>query len=301
MQNSKTLLFGIALISLTLIYGGISRKIDRAPRDDAAFWLKKLALKPDYDLIIAGDSRMNRGLAPEILSPSLGGIKVTNFAFSGGGFEPNYLKALTELALPRKSTIVLGITPRSLTELAAKTSGFQTWYHTSSLERTNLAALHKIDLFLTPENPVMLIGRVVGHGPKYGQEMHEGGWLPGSRIPEDPRASINEYTDIFKRNKVSPEILSRFIAQIREWTKSGITVFCLRPPTTPEIVALENEKSGYDEASIRESVTSAGGIWLEIRQDKYPTFDGNHLTKQGAIDFSRDVCRLLISNELVGK
>ncbi len=281
---------------MALAYGAVSRKIDRAPRDDAAFWLKKLDLKPGYDVIIAGDSRMNRGVAPEILSPALGGLTVTNFAFSGGAFEPLYFDALTNLAVPRKSTLILGVTPRSLTELASKTSGYVTWAKTTSPERANLSAMHSADLFFTPENPVLLIGRVVGHGPKYGQEMHEGGWLPGSRIPEDPKASLKEYAETFKKVKVSPKILHELAVQVKRWTLAGVNVVCIRPPTTADIVALEDNESGYSETEVKKAVVHAGGAWIDIPQDKYPTYDGNHLTKSGAIEFTKDLATALLSN-----
>ena len=107
------------------------------------------------------------------------------------------------------------------------------------------------------------------------------------------KASLKEYQEIFKTQKVSPEILDRLVQRIQDWNVKGFRVVCFRPPTTPEIVSLENEKSGYDEALIKSRVSTAGGVWYDAPQDKYTTYDGNHLTKAGAMDFSRDIGEFL--------
>lgn len=279
----------------TVAYGFVSRAIDRAPRDEPAFWIRKVNWGPAFDVVVVGDSRVNRGVSPAAMQATLPGKKVANFGFSGAGLAGEYLAALPRLLTPTATppVIVLGITPRSLTPVAAGNHEYWAWERTRPIERWGLARLSDVLFFLTPENPVLLFGRPVAGAPRYEQEAHETGWLAANRIPPDPDASLEEYVELFAKTQVSDQLVRELVASVAQWHQRGIRVFAFRPPTTRSMIDLENARSGFGESAIRQSLENAGAQWLDVENDSYPTFDGNHLTSDGAIRFSTDLGTIL--------
>lgn len=286
----------VCFLIFTAGYGVLCRRIDRAPRDAPRFWVDKVSWSAQYDVVVAGDSRVNRGVWPHAMAQVLKDTRIANFGFSGVGFEARYLEAIGALLDPKSArrSIVLGVTPRSLTELAIASNGYLSWAATGRIERWTLKHSSALQVFLTPENPVLLFGRYVGNGPTYSQEEHADGWMPGGRDPEDPRASRQEYEQLFASTRLSFPAMSGLIDQVGRWVSDGVMVYMYRPPTTAATVELEDARSGFDEVAFRRRVQAAGGRWLDFPCDAYRTYDGNHLTKTAAIRFSEDLARAIV-------
>lgn len=81
--------------------------------------------------------------------------------------------------------------------------------------------------------------------------------------------------------------------QTRQWTAQGIRVYAFRVPSSLAMVALEDQMSGFDEATFVEQFKAAGGIWFSIPLEPYHSYDGSHLTKQAALQLSADLARLI--------
>ena len=60
------------------------------------------------------------------------------------------------------------------------------------------------------------------------------------------------------------------------------------------MIELENTTSGFDETFFVASFEKAGGIWIDVSQTGYPTYDGSHLNPEGALEFSHDLAQLMI-------
>jgi hypothetical protein len=69
--------------------------------------------------------------------------------------------------------------------------------------------------------------------------------------------------------------------------------FACTPSGSPEIVAIERDASGFDEATFRRRFAAAGGHWLHVAQFAYRTFDGVHLDAAAAERFSTDLGQAL--------
>jgi len=84
---------------------------------------------------------------------------------------------------------------------------------------------------------------------------------------------------------------------VRRCRAEGVRVYGFRPPTFQGMIDLENAAGGYDEAKIRQIFIQAGGLWLDVDQRKYPTYDGSHLRYDGARAFSCDLADLILQAE----
>lgn len=114
-----------------------------------------------------------------------------------------------------------------------------------------------------------------------------------NRTPADSEVALSEYRDIFDGNRVSPEIVDGVLEAVRRWNSRRIKIFGFRPPTVPEMVAVENLDSGFDGETFVRRFESNGGVWLRIPQYAYPICDGSHIAEPDAPRFSADLAALI--------
>ena len=82
------------------------------------------------------------------------------------------------------------------------------------------------------------------------REYHIDGWIASWYIWDDSNAALEVYNSIFDDNQVSGQLVQELIDQTRQWPQDGILVFGFRPLTTQQIITLENQLSGFNEAAV---------------------------------------------------
>ena len=92
------------------------------------YWAIKMEWKACADVVLAGDSRINAGLAPTEMAGSLPDRRILNFGFYAVAFTPQYLEAIEDVLDPDSGEpiIVLGISPHSLSPRGARNNQFIT-------------------------------------------------------------------------------------------------------------------------------------------------------------------------------
>jgi hypothetical protein len=264
------------------------------------FWVLKAQAKTRFDMLLMGDSRVYRGLSPQVMETILPGYRILNYGFSGGGLNP-VMYAATEQRLDphsRQMIIVFGVTPLTLTPRAAKNEHYlQELHRPADYVFLRLYGRPLLDLF----KPISLNGvsnASLEKNPQptkqgYYQEYHDDGWIASWMIPENIRWTLPSFRDIFSQTSVSQELVQDLMEQTRRWRERGIRVFAFRVPSSQAMVDLENQMSGFDEAAFAEQFESAGGVWLSIPLEPYHSYDGSHLVKQSAIQLSEDLANLI--------
>jgi len=264
------------------------------------FWVLKTHGEKKYDMTLMGDSRVYRGISPKAMETVLTDVRIFNFGYSGGGLNPvMYAAAEAKLApTSHQPSIVLGITPLSLTPHAAKNEHYlQELNRPSDYIYLRLYGLSIVKLF----ESIDLSGAIdhlwgdSGLGDwGYFQEFHEDeGWIASWNVPENQQWTLPSYRDLFSKTQVSEQLVQELMDQTRQWREQGIRVYAFRVPTGDEMVALENRMSGFDETAFIEQFQDAGGTWFSFPQDLYYSYDGSHLIKQSALDFSVDLAELI--------
>jgi hypothetical protein len=264
------------------------------------FWVLKAQGTARYDVILMGDSRVYRGLSPQAMETILPGTHILNYGFSGGGLNAEMYAAAEQRLDPRssKKSIVLGITPLTLTSRAERNDHFQqemqrppdyVFMHLYWMPLLNsLAPLGEQDF-----TSAFSAQNTRPNQQGYYLEFHDDGWVASFTIPEDPLSALPSYREIFSQTPVSPRLVQELVEQTRQWTQRGIQVFAFRVPSSQAMVDLENQMSGFDEAALVKAFEDAGGIWFPMPLAPYHSYDGSHLAKSAAEAFSIDLAKLI--------
>ena len=291
-------LVGAAVVVLGL---AAARAVARQGMDEDLFWRAKLEWHACADVVIVGDSRPLSAVSPAVLADVLGGARVRNFGFVGERFRPEYLEAVAAVLDPAspQRRIILGITPTALTPGSPKRS----WFLRYRAELQNQTVLARpqaaLATFLAPMPP-----KDVGlsFASLAGLDRPKVVYLPDGWVtcwPQGPveREELANYRLIFAKERPDPQRRADVLAFTARWSRAGIRVYGFRPPTTPEMLALETELSGFDEAAFVGEFAAAGGIWLAVDPVAYTAFDHSHLDAPTAQRFTRDLGEQLRSRE----
>lgn len=128
-------------------------------------------------------------------------------------------------------------------------------------------------------------------------ELHKDGWLEESNLPKDSATfqnwkshQIELYSDFAKKWKKSPERITEFIKMLAYLQKKG-TVVLVRMPIDKKILKIENNFwVDFDEQFMKISKQNKIKYFNFSRDDKYQTYDGNHLDKFGGVNFTKELC-----------
>lgn len=293
----------------TLVAGGLLIvAVGFLPRDveyrgnEEAFPYRKLHWSDSAAVILGGDSRVVYGVAPESLAaelPPRGNTptRVLNFGFHNLGYSTDYLAQLDRALDDRQpgATVVLGISPHSLTGSAAHTNLF-------TIAAGSAGGLEewKADLFGSwwgPHFAAFRTGRIrklLGRNNDAQVEIfHPDGWIEALSQQPDEREELRIYPAKFASNPVSPQVIETVLQSVRDWSQRGVRVYGFRPPTTDAMVELENRLSGFLEPEFVTAFQSAGGVWIEVPND-YPTLDGSHLLAGSARRLGADMGQVIV-------
>jgi hypothetical protein len=292
------LLTAISLIALIIYqhaYGSLTTLEEHSDAD--VFWMDKTHALPIYDVVLVGDSRVYRGLAPQAME--LEGMAILNFGFSSAGLSKEYLQATVAKLNPQSvnRTVVVGITAFSLSnEINARENRHWLSYRIRPVGRQqSLSEWCRTTVPSWIESPIDRLqwnvqGVALGE-VQYHQRFWSNGWVESDTSPRDPTRAINGYKEGFKSpdNRCIPEHVLALSSWIKEQVKSGVRVICFRPPTTEAMDKLENSEGDFHEQGIRESMIAAGALWFEDTRADYESYDGSHLTFESARRFSRNL------------
>lgn len=252
------------------------------------FWADKVHAKTKYNVIVAGDSRVYRGVASKVISDELAGLKVLNFGFSSGGLNNEIYNEIEErLANEGQKIIVLGITPYSLTPKAQLNEHFLQEKQRDKKEIFRRRFISPVIHFFDAISPTEIIyskDKKKGYYERFSRD----GWVASLKYPADSNAALKSYRKNFKGNKVSAEVVQELYKRVTRWKRDGFSIFAFRLPTTEGMLLLENNISGFNELELKNQLTTSGAIWIDIEnKHSYSSYDGSHLDEASAVKFSR--------------
>ncbi len=283
----------LALVLIAIL--GIIRPAYVSPRIPDSFWVQKIEWRHLTDVVVAGDSRVNYGVSPEAMSEVWPDRRIVNFGFSGVGYTSRFLHAIHNVLDPKSPTptIVLGITPQSLTPKSQRRNGFIKYSGYNSTDRKLAVWLSGLYDWLRPgslgEMAQLLSGTYLARRVQW----HPSGWVAHEQEVDRPNAWARAHPRNFYKNQVEPRVIDRVLSTVEQWTQSGIKVYGYRPSTADATIQLETATSGFDQLAFTQMFEQAGGIWLEFDALGWPSFDGSHLAKDAAIDFSKTLASAL--------
>jgi|GEM_PF-499281 len=285
-----TVVLAVAMVAIV----SWRREIDVRGVNPYKFWENKVTWSQNADMAVIGDSRILQGISPQAMRKMLVDYRVLNFGFFGTGYSPEYLFAGKNLLDPKskKKIILLGITPHSLTPEAVKSNGWlfrKKQYQKANIIKRRLGCLDQLVSPLKIKESLDLF-KIKREDRQYFSENTPAGWS-GVIRPVIPDDALRSYKLAFINNRTGTHIVDEIIDATHKWGREGINVYAFRPPTSSEMVELEDSLSGFDEKSFRNRFEGAGGIWIDVNPSQYSTYDGSHLNRYGAEKLSLELAR----------
>ena len=281
----------LAALMAVLVGAGRMRLADR---NFDRYYLEKTTWQACADVVLAGDSRVHIGVSPEVMAANLNQAAVRNFAFNGTGYTQEYLDRVEQVLSDHGDarTIILGVTPRSLTPEAAANNGFKHFTgRASTWELMKHRHFDAILQFFAPLNLVELQQTITPRvtARHFTVQMYDDGWKAVGVDDRRTQLDLHGHREFYLRQKVDPRAIANVLAAVTKWASAGVNVYGFRPPSCTEMVRLEDELSGFDEREFATAFGNAGGMWLRVSNLDYCCYDGSHLERISAERFSRDL------------
>jgi len=265
------------------------------------FWVnKRFNNQGKMDMVLAGDSRVLRGLSPSAMTEILSGRRIINYGFDANGYTSTYLEEIERTLDPVSDnrSVVLSITPQSLAPRASRRNGFLSLTQKGEFDLFVDRNLARYLEFFRPYELDYYWNKLRGiRKPMYVQNFRPDGWIASYKEPEDTLYQIRRYQGRFDNNKVSGKIVDRLIESVIKWHNQGIDVYGIRLPTSQPMLTLEDSVSGFDEASFKSAFVGAGGEWIDIPSGLYKSYDGSHLHEESARRLSKELARWIRNSE----
>lgn len=265
------------------------------------YWAQKIQWQHCADVVLTGDSRVLAGLSPVEMQKTLVDRRIVNYAFGSNWYSTEYLQASENVLDPKshKKTIIMGISPHSLTQRGGKSAHFFELREFSKQQIFMDIHFAAVKQFLEP-----MSFRDAFHGlfpslaPTHTRkEFLVDGWIAIHKTPKGEKRELKRYRKIYEDHQVSEQTIAYVTTFVSEWTRSGITVYGFLLPTCSEMVELEKNFSGFEKGQFIDAFKTAGGLWIETDQCKYYSFDGSHLQDGAALEFSRDIAKRIYDIE----
>ena len=294
-MNAKNKIVSFLVLSVILISAGVVIIPDPIANDTKkdVFWTNKTHSKKRYDIVVAGDSRVYRGISPDHITAQTSGLSTINLGYSSFGFTNASLDFI-ESKLNNNGIIIIGLTPYSLTPNAAKNEHYLQELNRKEIDIYKRLYLNKYLLPFARRNYSDVFGQTIDTVKEgYYEKFHLNGWVESYKIPFDSTFALAAYDKNFKSNIITDSLTSVLIQRIKKWRNNGIMIICFRPPSTNAMEELENKISGFNEKEIADRISKAGATWLNFHNKNFSSYDGSHLHYTSAIELSKMLGRYI--------
>jgi hypothetical protein len=260
------------------------------------YWATKIGWKHCADIVLTGDSRMLIGVSPAQMQKILNDRRVVNYAFGSNWYSQEYLEAVEQVLDPQshKKTIVIGISPHSLTE---GEDGMGNFFELRSMSKSQAYLnIHFAGLMEFLE-PMSFRDAFQGLFPFLSEtqtrkEYFADGWVAVNKNPAGEKREPKRYRQMYEKSQVSKRTIETLEHFVSKWTQSGINIYGFLLPSCREMVELENKMSGFNQAEVVSLFEAAGGVWIDVDQCHYESFDGSTCRMRQLWNFQEIWCNV---------
>lgn len=281
------LMFVIAGIAI-----GLLRTDTRFAGAPKWYWMGKLCWGADADVVVAGDSRVYRGIDPAAFQGAEGIGR--NFGFSSAKFTREYVEHAASLLSPEgERVLVLGITPFSLRRVDIGNNGYLQAQRDLARLRLPIRLARAFEEWETLFQPVSVdagfgrAGRVRALTNDYVQVFHENGWVESDRLVADPIANgLAIVRQDFPEGAAPSLDFQVLLDCVQSLEDRGVRVVGFRPPLPSDVAVLEDALGHLNYSELAEQFRMAGGSWVDVDWTGLRSYDGSHLDGVSAMEFS---------------
>ena len=265
------------------------------------YWARKASWHNCADVVLAGDSKVIDGLCPSEMGKYLHGYKILNYGFGGASFSKAYLEKVESILNQDsdKKIIVTGISPHSLTKRKVDSENF---LGIISMSKSDIFFRFHFAKYLHYLEPLKFRHAIEQIRTSREEIENKGsyypdGWISGDKIPGSIKKMLKKYDGYYNERVVDPCNIDNISRYVEKWVKQGIHVYGFLPPSCKEMYELELRRSGINEPELIQKFKQAGGIWIDVDQSGYVSFDGTHLQRDSALELSRFVAKKICEKE----
>ncbi len=299
-MKSERILGTFLLAVIGLIILAVFRPSSPDPTEDsrsreAWFFINKTHQQDLHDCVILGDSRGLRGVSPGVMRQILSDLDIFNFSFHAGGMNKEMYDATEALLDPEASRRIIILAPTALSFMPEKISNAQ--YHEYLHKPWDQVWLYQhapwVADWFQPLSPSLYLRRGFHIQPhvRLFQTFYPDGWIETDQVPRDHFQDLTRLKERMTGNHVDPAQIRDFMYQTTDWTERGIKVLAFFPPAYAPRIAVEDSIALFDPEAFKADFTRAGGIWLDIPDEDFETYDGSHLVGSSARILSRDLAK----------
>jgi len=296
-QAIKTI-FGIVLVfilGLCLMIWGAPHQASNKMMSEA-FWANKLVDAPVYDIVVVGDSRVYRGINPQIIEQQFKSkVRCFNFGFSSAGLDTVLLnEASKKLKNSGMKTLLIGVSVNSFYPHALKNQHFKEWQHKPKKELWIKRHLYP---HLSQLSPYALSDLYhLGSDNQYYEFFKpQSGFVYSCKFPIDTNAAIQPYRQYFERTQCSDLAVNLFMNKLAKMKLQGYNLVLFRVPASYTMWNMEDEFTVDLINSIKLQAKQMGILWIQTTPSIH-TYDGSHLIDKTTNQFSQYVAKELIRN-----
>lgn len=295
----------VSFVSITLLVKFSLPDYKNYKQQKKEFWIKKTHEGTRKNILVAGDSRIYRGVSTDKILAELGEegkeLSAVNLGYSSAGFGDNYLDYIDQRIqknTAKKRLIILGLTPWSLTAKACKNEQYEQYKAASYMEQfkafylnnyINFESYKPTEFWEILQNPPTTD---FYNNQEYYEQFHTDGWIASYRLPLDSMRAVGDYTKVFTESKIDQGRLEAVFQKVETWIGQGIEVIAFRPPTTHAMEHVEDSLSGYNEENAIKKLKSLGVHYLETKSEDFLSYDGSHLHYESAEKLSTSLGKL---------
>lgn len=301
--TDKTVLTGLLAVVLALLAGALRP----GSAESGLYQYGQHALKAtwgaQFDLVVTGNSRVERGVSPAAMGDVLTGTRIANLGMAGTGLSADYLSAARQLLDPASTSpaTAIGVSPGALVEANMQRNAFIEARSQQPVELWLVREFGGLARLFSAYSRSELKQLAGLPAPTARQVNHADGWSAFYNMSSATASQkLANYRKLFEYEQVSRVRVAELLATVGRWSSAGITVYGFRPPAGPKMTALEDGLSGLDMHSFAQEFKAAGGVWLEIDQAAYSAPDNSHLEAGEAQRFSRDLAAAIAAGSAQG-
>jgi hypothetical protein len=296
-RKARHQIAGVIIVApvMILLFKLILPVLPSSPMKRDSFWAHKVTAKPVYDVVVVGDSRIYRGIDPQVVEAASGNtLRCFNFGFSSAGLDSFLLTQAKGLLDPNGAKILLiGISGNSFLNSSLQNEHLKSILNWNSkdiwIKRNIYPGMSFFDAYSVADL------YMINKGERYFEDYHlESGFAASLKDRVDSGSALPSYREEFLREKYSIEAEEQFINNLLRLKAEGIEIVVTRLPVASALKKLEDESTGYSMDRLKQKLVSIGIDWIEPGGETYISYDGSHLTGASAKIFSEEIASGLL-------
>lgn len=288
LHSARQQLIGIVLLMplLFVLFKWALPSLPSNPMLKEAFWSKKVDADSSYDIVYIGDSRVYRGIDPELVFKQTQ-LKGLNFGFSSAGLSAEIIQiGQQHLSAKGARCLLIAVSPNALLFSTHNNGHYHQLMQQPTVDRYLQATLYPS---LQTLHAYAISDFVKWRaGEAYYETFHlDNGFVYSNHLPYDSSAALYQYQTQLSKNAIDTTQAYNLIKTLKNLQAQGFTIVLTRMPSSWAMRQLEDRLSKGFIGRWLAQAQSQGLTYLHLLIGPYHSYDGSHLDGASASNLSK--------------